>query len=99
VATGPYQATGQTVSVTFGQTYSFSAFGRSSSSGGMFALVARDANGNYVTEVDLPFAGNGSWIGVATIVKPAANVTSYTVFADDTAAGSFWFDDASLTQN
>ena len=99
VATGPYQATGQKVALTAGQIYAFSAFGRSSSSGGVFALVERDANGNYVTEVDLVFAGNGSWIGVATTFKPAANVVSATVYADNIAAGSFWFDDISLTQN
>jgi hypothetical protein len=99
VATGPYQATGQKVAVTVGQTYTFNAFGRSKSSGGVFALVERDASGNYVTEVDLVFAGNGSWIGVATSLKPSTNVVSATVYADNTAAGSFWFDDISLTQN
>src|SRR5439155_279915 len=97
VATGPFQATGQTVSVTPGQTYSFSAFGRSSNGGGVFALVASDTNGSFVSETDLPFAGTTSWIGVTTTFKAAANVVLLTVYADNTATGTFWFDDISLT--
>jgi hypothetical protein len=99
VATGPYQLTGQAVSVISGQIYSFSAFGRSSNAGGMWVLQSRDASGAVLSDLDLPFAGNGSWIGVATTYKPAANVVSVIVYVDNFAAGTFWFDDASLTQN
>src|SRR5207244_1855299 len=75
----------------------FSAFGRSSNGGGVFALVASDTNGSFVSETDLPFAGTTSWIGVTTTFKAAANVVLLTVYADNTATGTFWFDDISLT--
>jgi hypothetical protein len=99
VATGPYQLTAQTVAVTSGQTYSFSAFGRSSIAGGVWVLESHDASGAVLSLIDLPFAANGSWSGVATTYKPAANVVFVTVYADNTATGTFWFDDATLTQN
>jgi hypothetical protein len=99
VATGLYQLTGQAVSVSPSQTYSFSAFGRASSSGGLWVLESHDASGAVTDLVRLPFAGTGSWIGVAATYKPAANVVSVVVYADNTAAGTFWFDDASFTQN
>jgi hypothetical protein len=99
VATGPYQLTGQTVAVTPGQTYSFSAFGRSSNAGGVWVLESHDANGAVVSLIDLGIAPSGSWVGVATTYKPAANVVFVTVYADNTSAGTFWFDDASLIKN
>jgi hypothetical protein len=99
-ATGPWQGAGQTVPVTAGQSYSFSAFGRSSNSGGLWVLESRDASGATVGQnLVLPFAGTGSWTSVATTYKPAANVISLVVYADNSAAGTFWFDDVSLTQN
>jgi hypothetical protein len=52
-----------------------------------------------VSDLSLPFAGSGSWIGVASTYKPAANVVSVIVYADSSTAGTFWFDDASLTPN
>ncbi len=100
VATGPWQATRQIVPVTPGQSYSVTAFGRSASPGGEFVLESLDANGAAVGQNQgLAFAGTGSWVGVATTYKPAANVIFLAVYADNSAAGTFWFDDASLSQN
>ncbi len=96
VATGPWQTTWQTVAVSPGQLYSFSAFGRSGSSGGLFVLEGHDASGAVVSALGLPFAGSGSWVGVATSYKAAASVVSLTVYADSSAAGTFSFDDLSL---
>jgi hypothetical protein len=63
-------------------------------------LESRDASGATVGQnLVLPFAGTGSWTSVATTYKPAANVISLVVYADNSAAGTFWFDDVSLTQN
>src|SRR5205823_5716697 len=45
VATGPYQLTGQALAVTPGQSYSFSAFGRSSNPGGVWVLESHDGTG------------------------------------------------------
>src|SRR5207302_1717602 len=97
VATGPYQLTGQTIAVAPGQSYGFSAFGRSSSNGGLWVLESHDASGAVLSLLNLPFAASGNWVGVATTYKPAANVVSVVIYADNTAAGTFWFDDASLT--
>jgi len=99
VATGPWQLTRQTVSVTPGQSYSFTGYGRSSNSGGLFVLEGHDATGAAVSDLGLPFAGSGSWIGVATTYTPPANVVSLVVYADESAAGTFWFDDISLSHN
>jgi hypothetical protein len=99
VATSAYQGTLQIVPVTAGQTYSFSAFGRSSGPGGLLILQSRDASGSYISELDLPFAGTGTWTSVTTTYKPAANVASVWLYLDNSAAGSFWFDDLSLTPN
>jgi hypothetical protein len=96
VATAPWQTTWQTVAVTPGQVYSFSAFGRSTSPAGLFVLEGHDASGAAISSLGLPFAGSGSWIGVATTYKAAANVVSLTIYADSSGAGAFWFDDLSL---
>jgi hypothetical protein len=65
----------------------------------VWVLESHDASGAVLSLIDLPFAANGSWSGVATTYKPAANVVFVTVYADNTATGTFWFDDATLTQN
>jgi len=62
-------------------------------------LEGHDATGAAVSDLGLPFAGSGSWIGVATTYTPPANVVSLVVYADESAAGTFWFDDISLSHN
>src|SRR5439155_946705 len=96
-ATSLYRLTGRAVAVTTGQSYSFSACGRSSNPGGVWVLESHDVTGAVLSLVDLPIAASGNWVAAAATYKPAANVVSVVVYADNTAAGTFWFDDASLT--
>jgi len=99
VATGAWEATRQTVTVRPGQTYNFTAWGRSNSGGGVFVLQGHDASGARVSSVVLAFAGSGSWTAVATNYTAAPTEVSTSIYPDNTAAGTFWFDDISLTQN
>jgi hypothetical protein len=46
--------------------YSFSGFGRSSTTGGQFVLESADTNYAVGQTLGLVFAGNGSWNQVAT---------------------------------
>ena len=84
---------------TFGALADAISFGRSSNTGGLWVLESHDATGAVVDLVRLPFGGTGNWIGVATTYKPAANIVSVVIYADNTASGTFLFDDASLIKN
>ena len=49
-----------------------SAWGRSSSAGGIYTLISWDSNWNEVgLHTDVGFSGTGSWQGVATNYVPA----------------------------
>jgi hypothetical protein len=97
VATGPWQVVRQTLSVSPGQAYAFSAWGRSSSNGGYFIVRGYDTNGNPVTSLDLPFPGTGSWVSVAGVHVTTANEVTVQVQGTSATSGTFWFDDVSLS--
>jgi hypothetical protein len=97
VATAPWQAARQTVSVTPGQAYSFSGWGRSSSSGGYLVLHGYDVNWNQVSSFYLSFPANGSWTALAMTYTPGPGEVAVSVLPTSSAIGTYWFDDVSLT--
>jgi len=100
IATAPWQQSWQAMSLSPAQNYSFTAWGRSSSAGGDFALISYDANWNETgPHINLTFAGAGTWTGVAFIYQPPAGTARVVVEATTSAAGTFWFDDIGLASS
>ena len=60
LATASGQATIQILSATPGQAYTFTGWGRSSTTGGYFALISLDSSWQQIGEVDVSFSGNGA---------------------------------------
>jgi len=98
VATAGWQGTAQHLAVTAGQAYSFTGWGRSTSGGGTFTIYSFDASGIFLNSAYFSFAGTGNWVAAAGTYTPAANAVSIDVVPQSTNAGTFWFDDVSLTQ-
>ncbi len=96
VATGPWQGSFQWVPVIAGQPYSFNAWGRSASTGGVFTLISYDAGDNVVGDVGLSFPGGGNWTPVAMTYAAPAGATKVAIILWSSAAGSSWFDDITL---
>ena len=97
VATAGYQASRQSVTVNAGQSYNFTAFGKSTSGGGEFTLVSYDATGLRLGYTNLPFGGTGAWLPVIFTYVAPANAVRVSITAQSTLAGTFWFDDIGLT--
>ncbi len=97
VATAGYQASRQSVAVNAGQSYNFSAFGKSTSGGGELTLVSYNATGTRLGYTNLPFGGIGAWLPVTFTYVAPATAARVSIVAQSTLAGTFWFDDVSLT--
>ncbi len=93
-----WQGSSQSIPVTAGQAYSFTAWGRSTTSGGIFSLFSYDSAGAMLgSPLHLTFPGTGSWVEVAATYVPPTGTVRVILYADNTAAGTFWYDDISLS--
>jgi hypothetical protein len=98
-ATAPWQGTAQYIPVTAGQTLTFSGWAKSGANSAYLTLGSYDANGNLVgRNLDLVFAASSGWsFQTATYLVPPSAVR-VVVVPQNSAAGSFWFDDLSVTR-
>src|SRR5204862_341813 len=98
VATAAWQGTWQRVPVSAGQSYSFTAWGRSNVEGGQFTLISQDSNGNEVQpRADFTFAGVGSWVPVAATYSAPVGAVRVAIIPQSATAGTFLFDDLALS--
>jgi endoglucanase len=97
-ATAPWQGTWQSFPITAGQSYTFSAWERSTTSGGWITLSSYDASGASLDQGPfLNYPGTGSWTYLsATYVAPPGAVTAL-LGLQSSATGTFWFDDLSVS--
>ena len=97
-----WQGSSQYVLVTPGLSYTYSGWERSTSAtgaSGYITVVSYDANWAQVgPSTSLIFASTGSWSSLSgTYVAPAGTVRVGFWLQND-GAGTFWFDDLSMTQ-
>src|SRR5207248_3232741 len=97
-ATAPWQGTAQYVPDAAGQTLTFSGWGKASANSAYLTLGSYDANGSLVgRNLDLVFPAAAGWsLQTATYLVPATAVR-VVVVPQNSQAGTFWFDDLSLS--
>ena len=94
-----WQGTWGSVAVTPGKSYTISGWERSTSSSGYITLVSYDANWIQLsTGPSLIFAGTGSWTTLSGTYVAPLGAAYVQVGLQSDGAGTFWFDDLSLTQ-
>jgi hypothetical protein len=94
-----WQGTWQNVAVTPGKSYTFSGWERSTSSSGYITLASYDANWAQIgPSQSLVFAGNGSWTFLSGTYVPPTGTVNVGIGLQNDSAGTYWFDDISLTQ-
>jgi hypothetical protein len=98
-ATAAWQFSWQTVAVSGGQTYAFTGWGRSSTSGGVFTLVSYDSTWTEVGHTNVSFAGTGNWTPATFTLTVPSSAVRLVVEAQSSATGTFWFDDLSLVRS
>jgi hypothetical protein len=98
VASAPWQGSTQSVTVTPGQPYTVSGWGRSTSTGTFLTLIGYTASGaESGPHLDLIFVGSGSWTQQSRSYIPPAGTVRVTINLFSKVAGTYWFDDIALT--
>jgi hypothetical protein len=96
--TTPWQGAWANVAVTPGNTYTFGGWERSTTSGGYLSVFSYDANWVQLDQgTSLAFPGTGAWSSLARTYVPVAGTAWAVVGVQNSVAGTFWFDDISMT--
>ena len=96
-ATGAWQGSWQSVAVTAGQTYSFSAWQRSASSGGFLSVFSFNASNVQIDQgTHLVYSGGGAWTYLAGTYLPPAGTARALIGVQSSGAGTYFFDDLYL---
>ena len=96
-ATGAWQGTWQSVAVTAGQSYTFSAWERSSTSGGFLSVFSFNASNVQIDNgTHLVYGGTGVWTQLSGTYVPPAGTAWALIGEQSSGAGTFFFDDVFL---
>jgi len=96
-----WQGSAQYVSVTPGLSYTYGGWERgtsSTASSGYITLASYDANWVQLGSTSLTFASTGTWSSLTGTYVPPAGTVRVGIYLQNDGAGTFWFDDLSLTQ-
>jgi phosphodiesterase/alkaline phosphatase D-like protein len=98
VATAPWQGNWQSFAVTAGGTYTFSAWERSTTAGGYLSVFSYDANWVQIDQgTHVIYPVSSTWSSrTGTYVAPPGTAFAL-IGVHNSAAGTFWFDDISMT--
>jgi phosphodiesterase/alkaline phosphatase D-like protein len=96
--TTPWQGAWANVAVTPGNTYTFGGWERSATGGGYLSVFSFSASWAQLDQgTNLVFPGTGAWTSLSGTYVPVAGTAWAIVGAQSSVAGTFWFDDISVT--
>ena len=98
VATAAWQGSWQNVTVTAGQTYTLSGWARSTSPGTFVTVAGYTASGaESGPHRDLTYPGSGTWTQRSLSYTAPAGTVRVGIYLQNNVAGTYSFDDLSLT--
>ena len=98
-ATGAWQGSWQSFAVTPGLTYDFSAWERSSASGGFLSVFSFNASWAQIDQgTHLVYGAGAAWTQLSGTYVPPAGTAYALIGVQSSGAGTFYFDDLTLSR-